>query len=121
MDRQTLGRAGERLAASHLESKGYEILDRNVYTAQGELDLVARSPDGVIVFVEVRARRGRRAAAAAAASVDDRKQRRLRDLAGTYLAERAPDADARIDVITVALGSDGKLSGLTYYENAVEG
>ena len=39
MDRRALGQAGERLAAAHLEHKGHEILRRNVYSAQGEIDL----------------------------------------------------------------------------------
>ncbi|HJN93945.1 MAG TPA: YraN family protein [Dehalococcoidia bacterium] len=121
MDRRTLGRAGERLAAAHLKVKGNEILERNVYTARGELDLIARSPEGVIVFVEVRTRRGAHAAEEAAASVDMRKQRRLHELAATYLAEHAPHAEARIDVITVAVERDGRVADVTHYENAVDG
>lgn len=121
LDRQALGRAGERVAAAHLQAKGYRILERNLYTAQGELDLIARAPDGVITFVEVRTRRGRNAAAEAAASVDARKQRRLSELAANYLAEHAPDADARIDVITVAVEATGRVIDVTHYENAIDG
>ena len=39
----TVGRNGENRAASYLESKGYEILDRNFRMGrQGEIDLIAR-------------------------------------------------------------------------------
>jgi putative endonuclease len=121
MDRRALGQAGERFAAAHLEHKGHEILRRNVYSAQGEIDLITRAPDGTIVFVEVRTRRGAVAASQAAASLDERKQRRMYELAVNCLAEHAPEADARIDVVTVALSAEGVLSGLTHYENAVQG
>lgn len=121
MDRRALGQAGERLAAAHLEHKGHEILRRNVYSAQGEIDLITRAPDGTIVFVEVRTRRGAAAADEAAASVDERKRQRMYELAANYLAEHAPEADARIDVVTVALSAEGLVSSVTHYENAVEG
>ncbi len=51
----TVGRNGENRAASYLESKGYEILDRNFRMGrQGEIDLIALRK-GVLVFVEVKA------------------------------------------------------------------
>ena len=53
-----LGNFGERVAASHLESKGYEILERNYATREGEVDLIAQRGDE-LVFVEVRSRQGR--------------------------------------------------------------
>lgn len=120
IDRRALGPAGERLAAAHLEHKGHEILRRNVYSAQGEIDLITRAPDGTIAFVEVRTRRGA-AAGEAATSVDERKQRRMYELAANYLAEHAPEANARIDVVTVALSAEGAVSAMTHYENAVQG
>lgn len=49
------GRAGERLAAKHLKSKGYRVLARNLRSRHGELDLVVWSPDGAVVAVEVKA------------------------------------------------------------------
>lgn len=55
-DRQQFGRWGERVAIRYLRRKGFVILDRNVYTPYGELDVVAL--DGrELVFVEVKARR----------------------------------------------------------------
>ncbi len=118
--RQALGAAGERLAAAHLESKGYEIMERNVRSAHGELDLVARSPEGVLVIVEVRTRRGADAEATVIEAVDQRKQRRLAELAGEYLAERPSAEDARIDVIAIAVGVDGRVLSVRHVENAVE-
>ncbi|MEM9882865.1 MAG: YraN family protein [Planctomycetota bacterium] len=49
------GRRGERLAARHLKKNGYRVLARNLRSRHGEIDLVAASPDGAVVIVEVKA------------------------------------------------------------------
>jgi putative endonuclease len=119
--RKQLGGFGERLARAHLEAKGYAIVDRNFRTRECEIDLVARDGD-VVVFVEVRTRRGAYDGMAAL-SVTRGKQRKLRAAVERY-AEAHPDvADAplRIDVVTVDLGRDGKLREVAHYEDAVRG
>jgi len=50
------GRRAEAFAAALLLCKLYRILGWRVKTRAGELDLVARSPSGMICFVEVKAR-----------------------------------------------------------------
>ena len=55
--RQRVGRLGEDLARSHLESMGYTILEPNYRTRSGEVDLIAEF-EGVLIFVEVRTRTG---------------------------------------------------------------
>ena len=51
--RKQTGRQGEAIAATYLQNKGYEIIERNWRCPTGELDLVARAGDR-LVFVEVR-------------------------------------------------------------------
>jgi putative endonuclease len=53
--RRKLGSKGERLAAQHLEARGYEVVARNFRTRFGELDLVARD-ERFLVFCEVKTR-----------------------------------------------------------------
>ena len=53
-----LGKSGEALIAEYLGKKGYLIIDRNWRIKGGEIDLIASSPEGVIVFVEVKTRNG---------------------------------------------------------------
>jgi len=48
------GKLGEDLACKYLIGKGYKIIDRNYRKPWGELDIVAKSPDETIVFVEVK-------------------------------------------------------------------
>ena len=86
--RAALGRAGERAAVAHLQASGYSVVDRNAWRREGEIDIVVRSPEVGLVFVEVRSRRSPAGLAEAAAFVGDRKQRRLTELAGAYLAEQ---------------------------------
>jgi putative endonuclease len=109
--RQRLGRRAEQLVARRLERAGWRIVDRNVRTRTGEIDLIAL--DGAtLVFVEVKA--GRVGAAAGperpAHAVGRRKQLQIRRLAREWLAEgRTPSGVAgyRFDVVGVSFGRDG--------------
>ena len=51
------GKAGEDRAAEYLLERGYTIVARNYKLKHGELDLVARDPEGVLAFVEVKVAR----------------------------------------------------------------
>jgi putative endonuclease len=95
------GRRSEFWAALLLFFKGYRILGRRVRTRAGEIDLIARSPSGLVCFIEVKARSD---ALAAAHSVGQRQQGRIGRAAGLYLASR-PGLDrkgVRYDIVTVA-------------------
>lgn len=98
--RRSLGAHGEDLAAAWYASAGYEVLDRNWRCREGELDLVAARP-GVIVFCEVKTRRGDRFGVPAEA-VTSTKQRRIRGLAARWLTEHPVyAARIRFDVASV--------------------
>jgi putative endonuclease len=118
-DRKPLGDFGERVAAAHLESKGYTIVARKFRVFEAEIDLIARDGDAV-VFVEVRTRRGG-AQGMAALSVGPRKAKQLLHAVEFYIERHAQLAEAplRVDVITVELDRDGTLRNLTHYEDAV--
>ncbi len=104
-DRKRYGQSSEQTAVRFLERKGYKIIERNYRTALGEIDIVARHK-GVLVFVEVKARRSGRFGHPGAA-VTPAKQRRISMAALTYLkAHRAMDKPARFDVVTI-MQTDG--------------
>lgn len=116
-DRLRLGQFGERLAAAHLESKGYDILARNFRCRDGEIDIVAQS-DGCLVFVEVRTRRGD-AMGGAAESLTLLKGARISAAADAYCDANPRSAEEkRIDVIAVDLTPRGRLLRLEHIENA---
>ncbi|MEX0749278.1 MAG: YraN family protein [Dehalococcoidia bacterium] len=117
--RKSLGDFGERVAAAHLEAKGYRIIERNFRVFEAEIDLVARDVDA-LVFVEVRTRKGGDQGMAAL-SVGPRKTAQLLRAVDWYV-ERNPDCaelPLRIDVVTVELTRDGALRSVTHYEDAV--
>jgi|Tabmets5t2r1_1033131.scaffolds.fasta_scaffold200102_1 putative endonuclease len=98
--RQELGRLGETLAATLLEAVGLRIVARNWRCRDGEIDLVAAGP-GLLVFCEVKTRRGHGYGSPAAA-VTPMKQVRLRRLAAAYLgANPTPSCRVRFDVVAV--------------------
>ncbi len=100
--RQILGQKAEDIAVEFLRAQGLKILARNFRRRLGELDIVAREGD-TLVIVEVRMRTDDRYGGAAA-SVDPRKQRRLIRAAAQLLQQRSDLArlPARFDVVTVS-------------------
>lgn len=107
--RQALGAYGERAAAEFLAGQGWQILDRNWRRREGELDIVARDGDCLVVC-EVKTRRSLRYGSPLEA-VTWRKAARLRRLAGWWLQEHSELTGAtrtvRVDVIGVVLPYGG--------------
>ena len=104
-----LGRAGEDLAAAHLEACGWQIVERNLRLRHGEIDIVALAHT-TLVIVEVKTRRTVVTGVPQAAVTPD-KLRRLRRLAGAYLMDHStPHRDVRIDVVAVHAHLDGTFS-----------
>ena len=105
LTRAELGAFGERLAVDHLLERGFVVLDRNWRCQFGELDVVAADISArTVVFVEVKTRTSDRFGGPAQAVTAD-KVRRLRRLAGQWLAQHNDSwAAIRIDVIGVRIG-----------------
>jgi len=115
--RRDLGAFGERVAAAHLEAKGYRILARNFRCREGEIDIVAEDGDS-LVFVEVRTRRGD-AFGSPAESVTEAKERRLLTVARAYLQQHNDvPPNQRIDVVAIKL-SRGRLLAVEHIEGAI--
>ncbi len=107
--RRVVGRAGEDAVAAWYEAAGFSVLDRNWRVREGELDLVLRRVD-VIVFCEVKTRRGE-AFGIPAEAVTARKRQRLRLLAGRWLgAHDTAAAMLRFDVASVRPDGRGSWS-----------
>lgn len=107
--RQLLGEWGEDLAVGHLEAAGLEVVQRGWRCRHGELDVVARDGDELVV-VEVRTRSGT-AFGTPAESVVGRKAARLRRLAAAWLAAERPDwpvRGVRVDVVGVVRDRTGR-------------
>ena len=98
--RHALGKLGEDLACGELARRGYAILARRYRTRFGEIDIIAED-SGVLVFVEVKARRSARFGTAAEA-IPFWKRRRIGAMALDYLAwtHRLNDR-CRFDVVAI--------------------
>ncbi|MBE7701725.1 YraN family protein [Oerskovia sp. Sa1BUA8] len=104
--KDAVGRYGEKVAAAHLVEAGWVVLDRNWRGTRGELDLVARDGD-VLVVVEVKTRRGTAYGHPAEAVTVD-KLARLRRLTGEWITtHQVRPASVRIDVVAVTLPAAG--------------
>ena len=118
--RRGLGRTGEELARRRLVSEGRAVLAVNCRTRSGEIDLVTEK-DGVLAFVEVRAKRGR-AFGSPEESLTRRKLARMVRCAHEFLATRGWERRPwRIDVVAVEMDRSGRLRRVDVIENAVEG
>jgi len=96
-----LGRAAEDVAARFLISRGLQVLQRNFRRRLGEIDLVARDAD-VLVIVEVRTRSTEQYGGAAA-SISARKRARIVRATHLLLQRHHEYArlPARFDVVIV--------------------
>lgn len=98
--RADLGNWGENLAARYLEASGLTVLDRQWRCRQGEIDIVARDGETLVVC-EVKTRTSE-AFGTPLAAVTPAKVRRLRRLAGAWLeAHDVRTGDVRLDVIGI--------------------
>ena len=105
MDRRIAGQCAENSACAFLESQGFTIVTRNFLRRVGELDVVARDGD-LLVIAEVRMRASDQFGGAAA-SIGRSKQRRIAATAGLLL-QHHPElrrCRVRFDVILVRDGS----------------
>jgi len=96
-----LGEYGERLAARHLiAERGMVLLARNWRTPQGEIDLLLREGD-VLVVCEVKTRTSD-ACGLPHEAVDGSKVARLRAVASAWIAgHQAEPREVRVDLVAI--------------------
>jgi putative endonuclease len=99
------GDVGEDDAVDWLCRQGYRVVDRNVVSYAGELDVVARDGE-TLCFVEIKARSSR-AYGPAIVAISKQKQRKIARAAALYLASHPTDLACRFDVLAMDLSDDG--------------
>ena len=95
-----LGAHGERLAAAWYQTHGYKVVTRNWRCEIGEIDLIVRRGDELVV-AEVKTRVSDRFGSPSEA-VGFAKQRKLRQLASLFLERTRVRCDEiRFDVVSI--------------------
>ena len=105
--KDALGRYGEELAARHLEDDGFVVLERNWRCDIGEVDIVARDGD-VLVVCEVKTRSSLSHGSGFEA-VTERKLHRLERLGIRWMREHGVrPRSMRVDVVSVLRPATGR-------------
>ena len=123
--RKELGSVGEAAAAAYLQAKGLKLVARNWRCRAGELDLVFIQGNE-LVLVEVKSRkRSKSARTELFAAIDERKKKKLRQLAQLFAARAIQEKKLnrcprfRIDVVGVILDPRGAVVELEHIVGAV--
>ncbi|NQT28504.1 MAG: YraN family protein [Candidatus Omnitrophica bacterium] len=109
------GHLGEQIAKKYLQNKGYYIVEENYRTKYAEIDLVARNK-GILVFIEVRTRRGEQFTSPED-SINRDKIRKLIRNAEAYVVRKKYRKKYRIDAVCVVLNKDKRASRVDHYTN----
>lgn len=112
-----LGRQGETLAAEFLVAKGYELLESNLDLKLGEIDLLLKDGE-TIVLAEVKTLRIARHFNPLE-KIDWAKQKKLR-LLSQIVAARYPERNVRVDAVTVYWLSGIKKPMINHLENILQ-
>lgn len=95
-----IGKIGEQLACQYLQEEGYQIIQRNFYAKQGEIDIITKQ-NRTIIFVEVKTRTNEIFGKPADA-VHYFKQKHMYQTAKYYLYQtKQENKEIRFDVIEV--------------------
>jgi putative endonuclease len=103
---QKVGKTGEAIAVSYLQSLGLDILERNFRAHRGEIDIIAREEE-TLVFVEVKSSSGD-SFGEPLTWVNRRKKQKIARTAEAYLLiQNCADVECRFDVIAVSIRNNG--------------
>jgi len=114
------GAWGEDAAAEYLSARGWRIVGRNVRPCVNdrrcEIDIIARTEEGGVVFVEVKTHARRSEMAGRLAGVDARKKHALLRACTNWVMRKRWHGNFRMDVVEV-YGKPGEAASIDHIEN----
>jgi Predicted endonuclease distantly related to archaeal Holliday junction resolvase len=120
MNRQEVGKLGEKLAQKFLKKRGYHIRETNFRCRGGEIDIIAQQKN-YLVFIEVRTKSSLDFGTPEE-SITQGKKEKLIALALTYINTHQDLPSLwRIDVVAIEVDGKGKAKRIDVIENAIEG
>jgi putative endonuclease len=119
MNRQEVGKLGEKAAQRFLKKRGYRVRETGFRCRHGEIDIIARQKE-YLVFVEVRTK-SNLDFGTPEESITQAKKERLIASALTYTnTHKNLPSLWRIDVVAIELDDKGKAKRIELIENAIE-
>ncbi|MFD2551667.1 YraN family protein [Bizionia sediminis] len=109
-----LGVLGEKLAAAHLQNKGYDILEQNYTFQKAEVDIIAQH-NNMVICVEVKTRNSD-FFGDPQEFVTASKIKLLVKAMDAYMTENAIDLECRFDIVAVLKNKNQEV--ITHYEDA---
>jgi len=117
LTKKDLGDWGEQIAVDYLISNNIKIVDRNIRTNYGEIDILGQK-DGIIIFFEVKTRRTEEFGNPEDA-VNYKKREHMKNSALDFMQSNLDlEMDWRIDVIAIFVGEKNKLQ-IRWIKNAI--
>lgn len=117
-----IGMRGEELACQYLIKEGYQIVLKNYRQKWGEIDIIAKDPDGPLVFVEVKTMRQDNPAIAALSPEENLTSAKLKKLqktakmfAGKHFDLVDEQSGWRIDLVAICLSANNWMA--RHYKN----
>jgi putative endonuclease len=119
LDREILGRWGEKRCEKFLKAQGLFPLTKNYSCKAGEIDLIMVDANRTIVFVEVKTRTDE-SFTPAETLITAEKQQKIYKTARYFLAaKKIENRPYRFDAVTITLDKTGR-EQINHYKNAFE-
>jgi putative endonuclease len=127
-----IGRIGEQIAADYLIEHGYTVIEQNFRRPYGEIDIVARETQDLLVFVEVKSvswetsRRGDPATVTHEThrpedNVHPQKLKRLSRTIESYMLTKRYTGNWRFDVMAVYIDQTTRRAHVRHLKDIVIG
>lgn len=116
MNKQELGAWGEARAQSYLISQNYQILFSNWRFGRAEIDIIAQSATGILVFVEVKTRKNKIFGNPEEA-VTAKKQSLLYEAASEFMYKTQYEQEFRFDIISIVY-SPNETTEIAHFQDA---
>jgi putative endonuclease len=100
------GRASEEYVVEYLQGQGLEIVETNFTTRYGEIDVIAKKDD-LLIIVEVKSFKTKNRLVRPANAVTIKKQEKIKNTANIYLAKnKLSQTPCRFDVVELIWEQD---------------
>jgi putative endonuclease len=112
-----LGKFGERFAFDYLKKKKYKIIEKGYRFFRGEIDIIAYDKEGVLIFFEVKTRRGSQFGLPEE-SVTSLKQKQIKKIAQGFISlNKLEGKECRFDILALNY-CDARGFKITHFKDA---